>query len=199
MEVFDAVVERRSIRIFKDTPVDYAILERCVDAARLAPSAMNSQLNEYVIVDDKRLLAEVLDSVSLWGGVTKPEGGWTPEKKPVAYIIVLINLELEKERGCGRSNAFLDIGLAMENMVLVALEQGVGTCIMTGIDKKRIGEIINAPKKCEVAAMLALGYPDEKIVLETTFHSVKRWVDEEGVRHVPKRKLEDILYRNRFE
>jgi nitroreductase len=117
----------------------------------------------------------------------------------VAYIIVLINLELEKERGCGRSNAFLDIGLAMENMVLVALEQGVGTCIMTGIDKKRIGEIINAPKKCEVAAMLALGYPDEKIVLETTFHSVKRWVDEEGVRHVPKRKLEDILYRNRFE
>lgn len=199
MEVFDAVVERRSIRIFKDTPVDYAILERCVDAARLAPSAMNSQLNEYVIVDDTRLLAEVLDSVSLWGGAPKPEGGWTPEKKPVAYIIVLINLELEKERGCGRSNAFLDIGLAMENMVLVALEQGVGTCIMTGIDKKRIGEIINAPKKCEVAAMLALGYPDEKIVLETTFHSVKRWVDEEGVRHVPKRKLEDILYRNRFE
>ncbi len=46
---------------------------------------------------------------------------------------------------------------------------------------------------------MALGYPDEKIVLETTFHSVKRWVDEEGVRHVPKRKLEDILYRNRFE
>jgi len=199
MEVFDAVVNRRSIRIFEDKPLDYAVLEKCAEAARLAPSAMNSQLCEYVVVDGKQLLAEVLDSVALWGGVSKPEGGWTPEKKPVAYIVVLINLELEKERGCGRSNAFLDIGLAMENMVLVALEQGVGTCIMTGIDKKRIGEIINAPKKFEVAAMLALGYPDEKIVLETTFHSVKRWVDEEGVRHVPKRKLEDILYRNRFE
>ncbi len=199
MEVFDAVANRRSIRIFKEKPVDYAIIEKCVDAARLAPTAMNSQLCEYVIVDDKQLLVEILDSVALWGGVPKPAGGWSPEKKPVEYIVVLINLELEKERGCGRANAFIDIGLALENMVLVALEQGVGTCIMTGIDKKRIGEIINAPKKFEVAAMLALGYPDEKVVLETTFHSVKRWVDEEGVRHVPKRKLEDILYRNRFE
>ncbi len=199
MEVFDAVVKRRSIRIFKEKPVDYAALQRCVEAARLAPSAMNSQLCEYVIVDDKQLLVEILDSVALWGGVPKPAGGWSLEKKPVAYIVVLINLELEKERGCGRSNAFLDIGLAMENMVLVAMEQGIGTCIMTGIDKKGVGEIINIPKKFEVAAMLALGYPDEKIVLETTFHSVKRWVDEEGVRHVPKRKIEDILHRNKFE
>jgi nitroreductase len=199
MEVRDAVAKRRSIRIFKEKPVDYAILERCVEAARLAPTAMNSQLCEYVIADDKQLLVEILDSVTLWGGVPKPVGGWAPEKKPVAYIVVLINLELEKERGCGRPNALLDIGLALENMVLVALEQGVGTCIMTGIDKKRIGEIINTPKKFEVAAMLALGYPDEKVVLETTFHSVKRWVDEEGVRHIPKRKLKDILYRNRFE
>ena len=198
MEVHDAVAKRRSIRIFKEKPVDYAILESCVEAARLSPTAMNSQLCEYVIVDDKRLLAEILDSVALWGGVPKPAGGWSPEKKPVAYIVVLINLELEKERGCGRLNAFLDIGLAIENMALVALEQGIGTCIMTGMDKKRIEEIINASEKYEVAAMLALGYPDETVVLETTDGSVKRWVDEKGTRHVPKRKLEDILHRNGF-
>ena len=199
MEVRDAVANRHSIRIFKEKAVDYAVLESCVEAARLAPTAMNSQLCEYFIADDKKQVTEILDSVALWGGVPKPAGGWSPEKKPVAYIVVLINLELEKERGCGRANAFLDIGLAMENMALVALEQGVGTCIMTGIDKKRVGEIINAPAKYEVAAMLALGYPDEKIVLETTDASVKRWVDEEGVRHVPKRKLEDILHCNKFK
>ncbi|MDD4923721.1 MAG: nitroreductase family protein [Dehalococcoidales bacterium] len=199
MKVYDAVISRRSIRIFKEKLVDYSILERCIDAARLAPTAMNSQLCEYVIVDDKQLLAGILNSVVLWGGVSKPAGGWSPEKKPLAYIVVLVNLELEKERGCGRSNAFIDVGIALENMVLVALEQGVATCIMTGIDKKKVGEIINAPAKYEVAAMLALGYPDEKVVLETADESVKRWVDAEGVRHVPKRKLEDILHRNRFE
>jgi nitroreductase len=199
MKVFDAVSSRRSIRIFKENPVDYTILEKCVEAARLAPTAMNSQLCEYFIADDKKLAAQILDSVALWGGVPKPAGGWPPQKKPVAYIVVLINLELEKERGCGRDNAFLDIGMALENMALVALEEGVGTCIMTGIDKKRVGEIIKAPAKYEVAAMLALGYPDEKIVLETTFHSVKRWVDEQGVRHIPKRRLEDIIHYNRFK
>jgi nitroreductase len=142
---------------------------------------------------------EILDAVALGGGVPKPAGGWSPEKKPVAYIIVLINLELEKERGCGRNNAFLDIGLAMENMALVALEQGVATCIMTGIDKKRVGEIIKTPAKYEVAAMLALGYSDETVVLEATDGSVKRWVDEKGARHVPKRKLKDVLHYNKFK
>jgi nitroreductase len=199
MEVFDAVVNRRSIRIFKEKPVGYDILEKCVEAARLAPTAMNSQLCEYFIADEKNMVAEILDSVALWGGVPKPPAGWSPEKKPVAYIVVLINLELEKERGCGRNNAFLDIGIALENMALVALELGVGTCIMTGIDKKRIGEIIKAPEKYEVAAMLALGYPDEKIALEIADGSVKRWVDEQGVRHIPKRRLEDILHHNKFE
>jgi nitroreductase len=199
MEVYDAVNKRHSIRIFKEEAVDYAILEKCVEAARLAPTAMNSQLCEYVIADDKKLAMEILDSVALWGGVPKPAEGWSPEKKPVAYIVVLINLELEKERGCGRNNAFLDIGLAMENMALVALEQGVSTCIMTGIDKKRVGEIIKAPAKYEVAAMLALGYPDETIILESTDGSVKRWVDEKGARHVPKRKLIDVLHRNGFK
>jgi nitroreductase len=148
---------------------------------------------------NKNLAMEILDAVALGGGVPKPAGGWSPEKKPVAYIIVLINLELEKERGCGRNNAFLDIGLAMENMALVALEQGVATCIMTGIDKKRVGEIIKTPAKYEVAAMLALGYSDETVVLEATDGSVKRWVDEKGARHVPKRKLKDVLHYNKFK
>jgi nitroreductase len=199
MEVFEAVTKRRSVRIFKEEAVDYSVLEKCVESARLSPTAMNSQLCEYFIADDKKLVSEILDSVALWGGVPKPAGGWAPEKKPVAYIIVLINLELEKERGCGRTNAFIDVGIALENMVLVALEQGVGTCIMTGIDKKKVEKIIGAPGKYEVAAMLALGYPDEEIVLEAADGSVKRWVDEQGVRHVPKRQLADILHRNRFK
>jgi nitroreductase len=199
MEVYEAITKRRSVRVFKEKPVDYSILEKCVDAARLAPTAMNSQLCEYVIADDKKLVLEILDSIGMWGGAPKPAGGWAPEKKPAAYIIVLINLELEKIRGCGRTNAFIDVGLAMENIALAALEQGVGTCIMTGFDKEGIKKTLNAPEKYEAVAMIALGYPDEKFVLETATDSVKRWVDEQGVRHIPKRRLEDILHRNRFK
>ncbi|MFA5629335.1 MAG: nitroreductase family protein [Dehalococcoidales bacterium] len=199
MHVFEAAVNRRSIRIFKNNPIDFNILERCVDAARLAPSAMNSQLCEYVIVDDAQTRSEILDSIAYWGGVPKPAEGWTAGKKPLAYIVVLINLDREKEYGCGRSNAFIDIGLALGNMTLVAWEEGIGTCVMTGIDKERIGKIVNATDRYEAAVLLSLGYPDEEVVLEKSDGSIKRWVDEEGVRHVPKRKLEDVIHRNRIE
>jgi hypothetical protein len=49
-----------------------------------------------------------------------------------------------------------------------------------------------------VAAMLALRYPDEGFALEVADDSVKRWVDEKGVRHIPKRRLEDVLHRNKY-
>jgi len=68
MEVFEAVTKRRSVRIFKEEAVDYSVLEKCVESARLSPTAMNSQLCEYFIADDKKLVSEILDSVALWGG-----------------------------------------------------------------------------------------------------------------------------------
>ena len=59
MNVYEAVTRRRSIRRFTDKAVPRAILEKCVDAARLTPSAMNLQPCEYIIVDDKELLPKV--------------------------------------------------------------------------------------------------------------------------------------------
>ena len=112
--------------------------------------------------------------------------------------MVLINTELEVEIGAGRTNTLYDVGLAMENMVLVALEEGVGSCVMTGIDKNKIRQLLNIANKYEIAMLLSLGYADESPVIEMAGESVKRWVDRDGVRHIPKRKLVDIIHRNRF-
>ena len=103
------------VREFKDTPVPYDILERCVNGARLAPSAANRQLCEHIIVDDEQLLPQVLDTVGSWFGVPKPEEGWPPERKPKAYIVALINVGLEAKRGIGRTNTNYDVGMAVEN------------------------------------------------------------------------------------
>ena len=198
MDVYQAVEKRRSIRQFKDMTLSYTMLERCVDAARLAPSAMNCQLCEYVVVDDDKLLPEVLNTVNVWSGVPKPEGGWSPERRPKAYIVSLINTELETELGASRTNSYYDAGLAMENMVLVALEQGLGSCVISGIDRNRLRQVLNIPPKYEITIMLALGFADESPVLEVATGSVERWLDDKGVRHVPKRKLENVIHRNRF-
>ncbi len=199
MDVYEAVTARRSIRQFKETPVTYEILAKCVNAGRLAPTAVNCQLWEYIIIDDEELLPKVLDTVISLSGIPRPEGGWSSERRPRAYIVILINTELESEIGTRRPNTHYDVGLAMENMVLVALEEGLGSCVMTGIDRGRLRQLLNVAEKYEIAMLLALGYADENPVIEIASDSIKRWVDENGIHHIPKRKLEDIIHRNKFK
>jgi len=184
--------------VFQSKAVPCDILEKCVNAARLAPSAMNRQLCEYVIVDDEQALAQVLDSARMWAGVPRPKEGWSPQGRPKAYIVSLINTELAAEIGCGSRNTDFDAALAMENMVLTAEAEGLGSCIMTSIDKDRLRQALNIPCKYDIALLLALGYPDEKPVIEESSGSVERWLDADGVRHVPKRNLADIVHRNAF-
>ena len=68
MDVYEAAVSRRSIRRFKDIAVPYDVLERCIDAARLAPTGRNRQLCEYIIIDDEELLPKVFDNITIWAG-----------------------------------------------------------------------------------------------------------------------------------
>jgi len=198
MDVYEAVTKRRSIRDFKDKPVPYEILEKCVNAARLAPSAVNRQLCEHIIVDDEQLLPQVLDTVGSWAGEHRPADGWPPERRPKAYIVTLINSSLEVELGGTRDVTTYDVGMAAENMILVALEQGIGTCTILSFEEDRLKPLLNIPDNYEVALVLALGFPDESPVVEVFTDSIKRWVDSEGVRHIPKRELKDIIHRNRF-
>ena len=198
MDVHEAISRRRSIRRFKETAVPYEVLEKCVDAARLAPSAMNSQMGEYVVIDDARLLPQVLNTVSKWAGVSRPQQGWSLEGRPGAYIVTLINTTLERARGAGRRNADFDAALAVENMVLAAEEQGLGSCIITSFGPQNLRQVLNIPAEYDIAILLALGYPDGKPLVETDDASVKRWRDEKDVLHVPKRSLAGVLHRNRF-
>ena len=92
MNVYEAAMKRRSIRRFEDKPVPYEILEKCVDAGRLAPSGRNQQVCEFIIVDDKELLPEMFDNIG--GSVKMPpeKGGPRPENTPKAYFVILITL-----------------------------------------------------------------------------------------------------------
>jgi len=198
MDVYEAVTKRRSIREFKETPVLYDILERCVNAARLAPAAMNRQICEYLIVDDEQLLPQVFDTVGSWAGQPRPEDGWPPGCRPKAYIITLINSPLEAEFGGSKTNTYYDVALAAENMILVALEEGIGSCPVTSFIPNMLRQVLNIPDKYEIAMVLALGFPGESPVLEVATDSIKRWFDDGDVLHVPKRELKDITHRNRF-
>ncbi|MFC2068767.1 nitroreductase family protein [Chloroflexota bacterium] len=187
------MLKRRAIRLFCEAPVPYEILNNCVNSARLAPSAANQQLISYIIVDDEQLSSRVFDTLH-WAKYIRPAGDPPPGYRPRAYIVVLT----KSEAGYKDWVAY-DVGLAVENMILVALEGGIGSCPIVDINTNRLSKLLHIPKEYVIPLVLALGYPDESPIVEEFTGSIEYWKDQESRLHVPKRQLKDILHRNNFQ
>jgi len=191
MNNYELILSRRSIRQFKQKPISYSILEKIMNAGRLAPSAANLQPLEFIAVEKKEIRMKIFPCLK-WAAYIAPEGNPKPGQEPTAYIVVLVNTSI-REKGFER-----DVGAAVENMILAALEEGIGSCWLISIDREKVSEILNIPKTYIVDSIVALGYAAEKPVFEDLKDSIKYWKDVQGVLHVPKRKLKDITHFNAF-
>lgn len=191
MSLYDLIISRRSIRQFKQEPVSRDILQKFINASRLAPSAANRQPLEFVVVDEEKIRKEVFTCLK-WAAYIAPEGNPKPGHEPVAYVVVLVNSEI-REKGFE-----WDVGAAIENMILAALEKGIGSCWLLSVDREKLREILNIPENYKIDSVLALGYPNENPVIEDMKDSIKYWKDQAGQLHVPKRKLEDVIHFNKF-
>lgn len=190
MDVYKTILSRRSIRRFKQKLVKTDLLKKLVNAARLAPSAANLQPVEYLAVNKKELCQKIFENIG-WAGYLKD---WQPSKdeQPMAYIIMLIS---------DTENPYYlrDVSLASENIVLAAEEEGIGSCILCNIKREKIKELLNIPDEFHVDSVIALGYKDEKAVVEDIDDdSIKYWRDNNEVMHVPKKKLEKVMHLNKF-
>ena len=191
MGIYEAAISRRSIRRFKDMPISPPVLERCVDAARLVPSAANLQPLEYIIVNDAEMLPQVFATLK-WAAYISPKGDPPEGRRPTAYVVIL------KDSNVGVPSSAYDIGAAMENLILVAWEEGIASCPIASVDRDKLRKILDVPGDYEIPLVLAMGYPDEKSVAEPFSGSVKYWKDNDGVFHIPKKKLEMVLHWNTF-
>ena len=190
MDVYKAILSRRSIRRFQQKSINVDLLKKIVNAARLAPSAANLQTLEYFIITEENLRSEIFKTLS-WANYIKPK--WTPseEERPSTYIIVLV-------KNIDNPYYLRDVGLATENIILAAEGENISSCIICKIDKKRIKGLLKLPDDIHVDSVIALGYKSEHVVIEDFKKSVEYWRDKDGVLHVPKRKLEDIIHINVF-
>ncbi len=198
MNVYEAAATRRSIRRFKNKAVPYDSLVRCVDAARLAPCGRNRQICEYIIVDDEGLLPRVYASLKRWAGLPAEVGGPQPGRRPKAYFVILVNKPLREQLGGDEKRTNIDIGLAAESIMLVAMGEGLGTCPFLSFKQSELREVLNISEKYDIGMVLAAGYPDETPIVETSGDPARFELDSRGVMHVAKRKLEDILHRNQL-
>lgn len=191
MSIYETILKRRSIRRFKNIEIPYEILEKCVNAARLAPSAKNLQPWEFIIVDKEDLRRQVFGTLS-WAGYISPRGNPPPGEEPKAYIVILINKNINSEY------FEYDAGIVAGYITLVALEHGIGTCCLRSINRDKLKQILNVPDTHLITLVVALGYPNESPVMEEFSGSIKYWKDEQGTLHVPKRKLADIRHHNSY-
>jgi nitroreductase len=190
-EMGEIIAVRRTIRQFRPEPVRRELLEKLAEVARLAPSAANLQPLEFIVVDDEGMCAEIFPCLK-WAAYIAPEGNPKPGQEPAAYIVTLVNSKV-------REKMFeYDVGAAMENMILTALGEGVGSCWLLSIDRDKLKTILGVPDDYRIDCVLALGYPAEEPAVEDLKDSQKYWKDAEGRLHVPKRTLASVLHRNRF-
>lgn len=192
MNVYSAIQRRRTIRRFKETPISEASLIKLVDVARLAPSAGNQQPLEYLTVNSKEKCSAVFPLLK-WARFIKPDDTPPEGKRPGAYIIVLINRSIASKGGSH------DAGAAVQNIMLAALEDDIGSCWLRTIDRSAIKELFGIPDHVEVDSVIALGKSAESPMTETArSENIEYWRDERGLMHVPKRKIDNVLHKEKY-
>jgi len=152
MNVYEAIRKRRTVRRFKQDPIPREILDKLIDAARLAPSAANLQPNEYIVVDEPGLVEQVFSTLR-WAGYIAPKGNPPEGEKPVAYIVILTNKEKTTISGVS------DAAAAIENILLTAMEEGIASCWLASIERETLQKILAIPDHCPIDSVIALGYP----------------------------------------
>jgi len=173
MDIYELIKARRSIRSYKPDAVGEDLVERVLEAARLAPSWKNLQCWRFIVICSEEskngILAAIPDS--------------NPGKKAIATAPVAIVLCADP-RSSGvmgdRYYYLVDSGIAMEHLVLAAAAEGLGTCWIGVFDENIVKSALAIPAGWRVVAMTPLGYPAQ----------------ESGPR--PRKKTNEIVFREKW-
>ncbi len=163
MSLMDLVRRRRSVRKFQPgRRIPRAVLDRCLEAARLAPSACNSQPWSFLVVDDpeevRALAAE---------SCTRSPYGMNRFAAEASAIIVVVT---EKMKWAARMGAqfrgvqysLVDVGIAGEHLVLQAMEEGIGSCWLGWFNERAVKRRYGIPRAQKVDLMICLGYAQDE-------------------------------------
>ena len=154
----DLVSKRQSERSYLSKPVEREKIIRCIEAARLAPSACNSQPWKFIIVDDPDLKNAVAEETS---NTLLPLNHFT-KQAPVHIVVVREKPKLTSAIGArikDKDFSVMDIGIATGYLCLQAVEEGLGTCILGWFNEKNVKNLLKVPVNKRVELIITIGYP----------------------------------------
>jgi len=157
----DLVAKRYSCRRYENKPVPRQAIARCLEAARLAPSACNSQPWQFIVIDTPQIKDKLADAI--FSGIYSV----CKFAKTAPVLVALVRDKagyLVKLAGFLRNinYSLLDIGIVGEHFILQAQEEGLGTCWLGWFDEKKAKKILGLPKDTKIDAFISLGYPLDK-------------------------------------
>lgn len=186
--VRELIARNRSYRRFhEDISIDMATLKGLVDLARLSASAANLQPLKYILSCSHEKNALIFSHLA-WAAYLKDWPGPAEGERPSAYIIVLGDKEVSQSFGC-------DHGIAAQSILLGATEVGFGGCIVGSVRRKQLCGVLEIPPRYDILIVIALGKPKETVKIDAVGPDgdIKYWRDKEGVHHVPKRSMDEII------
>jgi nitroreductase len=151
MDIAKAIRDRRSVRSYEKKDIPQDVLEKVLQAARLAPSANNRQPWRFVIVRDharRQALAKAAKEQQFVA------------EAPV--VIAAVALEPDRIMTCGVPAWAVDLAIAVDHITLAAVEHGLGSCWIGAFYQEDVKKILSIPAEYKVVALLPLGYPQDK-------------------------------------
>lgn len=173
MSFLDLVAKRQSTRKYSAQPVSREVVERCLEAARLAPSACNSQPWTFLVVDDEDRKNRVARAA--FGGIYSMNA--FAARAPVLIVVVTERSRYAARLGGmmrGVQYSLIDLGIACEHLVLQAAEDGVGSCWLGWFHEKAVKKELGLPRSARIDVIISLGYPEK----EEQRDKVRRPLDE---------------------
>lgn len=152
--------KRRSVRRYSGRPISKGDILKCLEAARLAPSACNSQPWHFIVIDEPALKERIAGRI--FSGIYSMNK--FAEKAPVLVAVVSEKSKfLASFGGQVRDTSYclVDIGIACEHLVLQAQDLGIGSCWIGWFNEKALKEELRISAKKKIDIVISLGYPEE--------------------------------------
>ena len=185
----DLVTKCRTYRRFyQEVSISAKELQELIDLARLTASTANSQALKFHISNTPEENSLIFNTLG-WAGALPDWDGPEEGERPSAYIVILCDLSLGK-------NKLTDDGIAAQTIMLGAVEKGYGGCMLGNVRRRQLAESLGIdPSLYSIDLVLALGKPKEEVVIVpmTEDGNVRYYRDENQIHYVPKRELKDII------
>jgi len=150
VEFYEVVRTRRSVRSYRPDPIPKEVLNRVLEAVRIAPSGSNRQPWKFIIVQDEALKQKMVSACNNQGFIAEA---------PLIVVACGSNIHYNRGDYMGDMSMLVDVTIAFTHLVLVARAEGLGTCWIGAFQNEEVKKLLNIPEEYNVVAVTPLGYP----------------------------------------